>query len=173
LEVDRQLGAVRADYDEAAGLAAFKDYNNKALAMVLEADALTKADAARDAAIKQHPMVKAVAWKEVQALARAPSAPQKLTEAAIRWGKASKGDDGAPEALALAVRATRYGCRWHGSVKSYSKPAQELLKAKFASSTWAAQTPYWFDCTDVTYDAQLNKVPNCKPRQWPKQAPLK
>ena len=95
-------------------------------------------------------MVKAVAWKEVASLAKAPSAPQLLAQQAIRWGKASKGDDGAPEALALAVRATRYGCRWHGSVKAYSKPAQEMLKAKFATSSWTAQTPYWFDCLDAT-----------------------
>lgn len=170
LEVDRQLGAIRTDYDEAAGLAGVKDYNGKALAMVLEPAALSKTDAARDALLKQHPMVKAVNWKEVQSLAQAPSAPEKLAKEAIRWAKASKGDDGAPEALALAVRATRYGCRWHGSVKAYSKPAQELLKAKFATTTWAAQTPYWFDCVDTTYDAQYNKVQNCKPRTWPRQA---
>jgi hypothetical protein len=170
LEVDRQLGAVRADYDEAAGLTGVKDYNGKALALVLESDGVAKLDAAREAVLKQHPMVKAVDWKEVQALVKAPSAPEKLAREAIRWGKASKGDDGAPEALALAVRATRYGCRWHGSVKAYSKPAQEMLKAKFGTTTWAAQTPYWFDCVDTTYDAQFNKVANCKPRSWPKQA---
>jgi hypothetical protein len=170
LEVDRQLGAVRADYDEAAGLTGVRDYNSKALAMVLDTDSLAKADAAREVVLKQHPMVKAVNWKEVQALAKAPSAPQKLAKEAIRWAKASKGDDGAPEALALAVRASRYGCRWHGSVKAYSKPAQELLKAKFADTTWAAQTPYWFDCVDTTYDAQFNKIQSCKPRSWPKQA---
>ncbi len=173
LEVDRQLGAVRAEYDDAASMSGVRDYYAKALSGLLEADAVAKYDLARDAAIKQNPVTKAVNWKEVQNLARAPSAPKKLAEAALRWGKASKGDDGAPEALALAVRATRYGCRWHGSVKAYSKPAQELLKAKFATTTWAAQTPYWFDCTDLQYDAQFNKVANCKPRAWPKQAPLK
>jgi hypothetical protein len=169
LEVDRQLGAVRADFDDAAGMFGVEDYNAKALASVLEPDAIVKVEAGRDAVLKQHPMIKAVNWKEVQALAKAPSAPEKLAREAVRWGKASKGDDGAPEALALAVRATRYGCRWHGPVKAYSKPAQELLKAKFASTPWSAQTPYWFDCVDTTYDAQYNKVANCKPRSWPKQ----
>jgi hypothetical protein len=170
LEMDRQLGAVRTDYDEAAGLTSVKDYNAKALSVVLESDAIAKIDAAREQVLKQHPIVKAVNWKEVQALAKAPSAPQKLATEAIRWGKASKGDDGAPEALSLAVRATRYGCRWHGSVKAYSKPAQELLKAKFATTTWASQTPYWYDCTDTIYDAQFNRVANCKSRTWPKQS---
>jgi hypothetical protein len=173
LEVDRQLGAVRADYDEASGLATIKGYNSSALAMVLETDAISKADSVRDVVLKQHPIVKAVDWKEVQGLAKAASAPQKLAKDAIRWAKASKADDGAAEALALAVRATRYGCRWHGSVKAYSKPAQELLKAKFPTTSWATQTPYWFDCTDLQYDAQYNKVASCKPRQWPKQVPLK
>ena len=31
------------------------------------------------------------------------------------------------EALALAVRTTRYGCNWHGGHKAYSQPAQQLL----------------------------------------------
>ncbi len=168
-ETDRQLGAVRQNYDDASGIAAVKSYYAKSLAVLLEPDAITKTDAAREVAIAQHPMVKAISWKEVEGLAKAPSAPQKLTQDAIRWAKASQGDDAAPEALALAVRATRYGCRWHGPVKAYSKPAQELLKAKFATTTWAAQTPYWFDCTDMTYDAQYNKVANCKARIWPKQ----
>lgn len=170
LEVDRQLGAVRFDYDDASKLAGVKDYFSRDLSAVLESDAIAKADKLRDMVLKQHPMVKAVNWKELQALAEAPSAPEKLSKEAVRWAKASKGDDGAPEALALAVRASRYGCRWHGSVKAYSKPAQELLKAKFATTTWAAQTPYWFDCIDTTYDTQYNKVANCKPRTWPKQA---
>jgi hypothetical protein len=169
LNIDRQLGAVRTDYDEASGVASVKNYYAKDLSMLLDTDAVSKAEAAREAALKQHPMIKAVNWKEVQALAKAPSAPQKLAKDAVRWAKASKGDDGAPEALALAVRATRYGCRWNGSVKAYSKPAQELLKAKFASTTWAAETPYWFDCVDTVYDAQYNKIANCKPRSWPKQ----
>jgi hypothetical protein len=171
LEVDRQLGGVRTDFDDASGMGRVKDYDAKSLEMVLEPDVTAKADAAREVLIKQHPMIKAINWKEVQKLAAAPSAPQKLAQDALRWAKASKPkDEGAAEALALAVRVTRYGCRWHGSVKAYSKPAQELLKAKFAATPWANQTPYWFDCTDMIYDAQFNKVPNCKAKTWPKQA---
>jgi hypothetical protein len=169
LEPDRQLGALRVEFDNASDMDGVKDYDGKALAPLLEDGAIAKVDAARETELKQHPMVKAVNWREFARLAKAPSAPQLLARSAITWAKASKGNDGAPEALALAVRATRYGCRWHGSVKAYSKPAQELLKAKFATSTWAAQTPYWFDCVDLQYDAQYNKIASCKPRTWKKQ----
>jgi hypothetical protein len=173
LETDRQLGAVRTDFDNETRMGGVKDYDAKDLAPLLEKDAVAQADARRDAVLRQHPMIKAVDWAEVSKLAKAPSAPLLLAKSAVSWAKTSKGDDGAPEALALAVRATRYGCRWHGSVKAHSKPAQEMLKSKFGSTTWAAQTPYWFDCIDVQYDAQFNKIQSCKPRPWAKQAPLK
>ncbi len=171
LETDRQLGALRLDYDNASGISGPRsDYGN-VLKPVLASNALDLADAAREKVLKQHPMIKSVNWKEVAGLAKAPSAPKLLALAAMRWGKAAKSDDGAAaEALALAVRSTRYGCRWHGSHKSYSKPAQEMLKAKFGKTTWAEQTPYWFDCTDLQFDANYNKVTSCKPRSWKAQA---
>jgi hypothetical protein len=167
LNVDRQLQAVRRSYDEAADVS---DLDRDALKPVLEANAAAAAAKGREAVLKQHPWINVVDWKEISALSAAPSAPERLAKAAVKWAKASKGKDGAPEALALAVRATRYGCRWDGSVKAYSKPAQEMLKAKFPTTTWAAQTPYWFDCVDAVYDANYNKVQSCKPRTWPKQA---
>lgn len=173
LETDRQLGALRDRIDEAAGLRAVADENAEKLKPVLEDGALAKAQAARDGLLKSHPLVKAVDWTEAGRLAKAPQAPRLLTQAAIRWGKASKGADGAPEALALAQRVVRYGCNWHGGHKAYAKPAQELLLAKFKDTSWAKQTPYWFDCLNNEWDAQGNKVNTCKPRDWPKQAPLK
>ena len=99
-----------------------------------------------------------------------PSAPRLLSLSAIRWGTASKGEDGAPEALALAVKTTRYGCNWHGRHRAYSRPAQELLKAKFADTNWTRQTPYWFDCQRVEWDKDYNKVAVCDAKTWPKQA---
>ncbi|MFO1033653.1 MAG: hypothetical protein U1E15_06115 [Hyphomicrobiales bacterium] len=173
LEPDRLLGDVRKEVDDAAGLVAARDYNASDLKPVLEADGLAKAEAARDEMLKSHPWIKAVNWSEVASLAKAPSAPQALGKAAVRWAKASKGDDGAPEALALAVKVTHYGCSWHGGNGTVSKAAQELLQARFAGTPWAKDTPYWFDCMDMTYDAQSNKVTTCKPRSWPKQAPLR
>ncbi|MDE2384984.1 MAG: hypothetical protein KGO53_10235 [Alphaproteobacteria bacterium] len=172
-EPDRQLAALRAEYDSASGLAALTSYGgNKALAPLLEPGAIAKAQSLRDAVLRQHPMIKVVDWRALRALAQAPSAPRKLTEAALAWAKAAKGDDGAPEALALAVRVTRYGCNWHGGHGTYSRPAQELLKAKWPGSEWTAKTPYWFDCQRNVWDKSFNKVPSCAVQSWPKQAPL-
>ncbi len=169
LETDRQLQGLRQEYDEAAGLAGAKDYYAKKLVLVLEADAIAKADAARELVLKKHPMVKAIDWAEVKALASIPSAPKQLSQAAIKWAKRSVSGDGADEALGLAVVTTRYGCNWHGGHGVYSKAAQELLKAKFPTSPWTAKTPYWFDCMNNVWDAEYNKVQSCKPQTWPKQ----
>lgn len=173
LETDRQLGALRAQADAATGVPSTDAYNFDSLAAVYDEAQRAAVDKNRDSILKAHPMVKAVNWKEVAALSKMPSAPKKLTEAAIRWGKASKGGDGAPEALALAVKAARYGCNWHGGHASYSKPAQQLLQAKFKDTQWAKDTPYWFDCMRQEWDKDGNKVTTCKPATWPKQAPLK
>ena len=75
--------------------------------------------------------------------------------------------------MARANQVVRYGCNWHGGHKAYSKPAQELLQARFKDTPWAKQTPYWFDCLYEVWDAQYNKVANCNTKEWPKQAPLK
>jgi hypothetical protein len=173
IETDRQLLALRAEYDEASGLSMSKNYGAATLKQVLADDAIAKAEIARDTALRQNPMIKSINWKEITALANAPSAPKLLTQRALAWAKAPKADAAAAEALARAVEATRYGCRWHGSHEAYSKPAQELLKVKFPTSQWVAKTPYWFGCMDSQYDAQFNKVTTCKVRTWPKQLPLK
>ena len=71
------------------------------------------------------------------------------------------------------IKVVRYGCNWHGGHKAYSRPAQEMLQAKFADTNWAKQTPYWFDCLSNEWDAQGNKVTTCKPKEWAKQTPLR
>ncbi|MFT3672027.1 hypothetical protein [Aestuariivirga sp.] len=171
LETDRHLGAIRKRFDDDAGLTAVKDYNADDLKPVLEDTAVANADTARDGLLKAHAMVKAVDWSEAGKLAKAPQAPRLLTQAAIRWAKATK--DGAAEALGRANQVVRYGCNWHGGHKAYSKPAQEMLQKRFADTSWAKQTPYWFDCLNNEWDDQGNKVATCKPREWPKQAPLR
>jgi hypothetical protein len=172
-EPDRMSGAIRTSYDRLTGLDAVKDWHAEALKPLLEADAPTKADAARDTVLKNLPVIKAASATELSSLAKAPQAPKALAQAAMAWAKHSDGKDGAPEALALAVRATRYGCNWHGGHKAWSKPAQELLKAKFPTSEWTAKTPYWFDCQYKAYDKAGNELKTCAPKQWPKQKPLK
>jgi len=171
--MNRQLGGLRTSFDEALGTADYDSYGNRDLKPVYDDAVRAKVDAAREVILKSHPLVKTIDWKEMTALGSMGSAPRTLTQSAIRWGKASKGGDGAPEALALAVRATRYGCRWDGSHESFSKPAQELLKAKFGETQWAKETPYWFGCVDQQWDKDGNRVSVCAPRQWPKQASLK
>ena len=175
LETDRVLQAMRLRFDEDNKMVFVKGgYKAELLNPVLASDAISTADAAREVFLKDHAMVKSIDWAEVAALAKAPSAPKLMTVAALRWAKGGAAtDDAAAEALARAIGATRYGCRWHGGHKAYSKPAQELLKAKFPANTWTARTPYWFDCMDATWDAQGNKVPNCVPRTWPQQELLK
>ena len=173
LEPDRQLGALRQQADQATGVSSTGEYWQKDHGDVFDLTQLESLNRNRDAMLRQHPMVKNVNWKEIEALAAMPSAPKKLTEAAIRWGKASTGGDGAPEALALAVKSTRYGCNWHGGHGRYSKPAQELLRKKFKDTVWAKATPYWFDCQRTELDKDYNKVTVCEPKTWAKQAPLK
>jgi hypothetical protein len=123
----------------------------------------------REEVLRQHPVVQNVNWKELRNLANMPSAPKLLSRSAIRWGKASRGGDGAPEALALAVKTTRYGCNWHGGHGSYSRAAQQLLHNKFPETAWAKQTPYWFDCQRSIWDESYQKVTTCKPVDWPRQ----
>lgn len=173
LEPDRQIGALRAEADDVAGTRWLDEAWQTQHADVFDPAILDHLHANRDAVLRQHPMVRAINWKDVRSLARMPSAPRKLTEAAIRWAKASTGDDGAPEALALAVKATRYGCNWHGGHARYSKAAQQLLRAKFTGTAWAKQTPYWFDCQRTEWDKDYNKVTTCVAKTWPKQAPLR
>ena len=173
LETDRELGSLRSELNNSAGMISAEDYGFNSLKAVFDQKLRDNQAIKMDDLLKQHPMVKSIDWKQVKVLANMPSAPQLLAQSAVRWGKASKGDDGAPEALAQAVRVTHYGCNWHGRVGAYSKPAQELLKAKFASTTWATQTPYWFDCQRMQWDKDYNKKAVCDAKTWPKQAPLK
>ena len=173
-EPDRQLGALRQQADDVNGFPVYFDYQMKRLGDVYDPTLRAPLAANRDAVLKAHPMVKAVDWLELKALTRMPQGPERLSRAAIEWGKASKGKDGAPEALALAVRTTRYGCNWHGGHGAYSKPAQQLLATKFAGTPWQQQTPYWFDCRRTMWTKDFSeKVTTCEPMTWPKQAPLK
>jgi hypothetical protein len=170
LETDRHLAALRQELSYNAGMTVSGESSLKA---VFDAKLYDKLVANLNGLLKQHPMVKAVNWKEITRLQQMPSAPKLLTQAAIRWGKAGAGDDAAAEALAQAVRVTHYGCNWHGRVGAYSKPAQQLLQAKFPTSSWAKQTPYWFDCQRMEWDKDYNKKAVCEAKSWPKQAPLR
>jgi hypothetical protein len=59
------------------------------------------------------------------------------------WAAFAPKETRLPEALALAVKATRYGCQNCDTGKA-SKAAFDILKARFATSDWKKKTPYWF-----------------------------
>jgi hypothetical protein len=167
-EPDRQLGGLRDDLDSLTGTRRAQ-WSAKQLEPVVEADAAAALAMKRESVLKAHPVVKSVSWKEIQALSAVLSAPKLVATQATRWGKsAAKNDTAAAEALALAVRTTRYGCNWHGGHGSYSKAAYEVLHQKFGTTTWATQTPFWFDCVNF-YNQTSTTGGKCPGPSWPKQ----
>jgi hypothetical protein len=172
-EPDRQLQALRKQADDTLGMPEESGFVMRYLGDVFDPELRAELATKRDGVLKGHPMVKAVNWKEIRALTQMDQAPKRLTESAIRWAKNSRGKDGAAEALALAVKTTRYGCSWHGGHERYSKAAQQLLVRKFDGTPWQQQTPYWFGCRRMEWNADFSeKVTSCEPKTWPKQAPL-
>ena len=173
METDRQLQALRKQADDALGMPSETGFVMRYLGDVYDPELRAQIAGKRDGVLTAHPMVKAVSWKELRELSRMDQAPKRLTEAAVRWAKNSRGKDGAGEALALAVKTTRYGCNWHGGHERYSKAAQQLLVRKFDGTPWQQQTPYWFGCRRTEWNADFSqKVTTCEPKSWPKQAPL-
>jgi hypothetical protein len=53
--------------------------------------------------------------------------------------------DGMAEALALSVRATRFGCHRDGPNRASSYAAFSLLHELFPESEAAKHTRYWYD----------------------------
>jgi hypothetical protein len=93
------------------------------------------------------PAEKAEGVREVQRLHDAGPAQSSLAPVVMGWAKAHPEDSRVPEALARLVRITRYGCRFGGGDHNglVSKAAFDMLHAKYPDSTWARQTPYWFN----------------------------
>ncbi|MGH9406311.1 MAG: hypothetical protein ACRD3D_10815 [Terriglobia bacterium] len=79
-------------------------------------------------------------WRELTADS---PAPDYLTRQAISWANEHPSDARAPEALALAVKATRVGCD-DEQTGALSKAAFDLLHRSYPRSRWALQTKYWF-----------------------------
>lgn len=65
--------------------------------------------------------------------------PTWLCKRTLDWAKASPQDPRIPEALHLAVRATRIG-----GATNLSKACFRLLHQKYGGTKWAAKTPYYF-----------------------------
>ncbi|HEV8718713.1 MAG TPA: hypothetical protein VGX03_38575 [Candidatus Binatia bacterium] len=83
------------------------------------------------------------AEKEWQRLTGLGAAPDYFARLVIDWAQKHKDDQRVPEALHLAVRATRYGCTDEQS-SGFSKQAFQLLHRRYPDSSWAKKTPYWY-----------------------------
>ncbi|MEA3015511.1 MAG: hypothetical protein QOI38_233 [Sphingomonadales bacterium] len=100
---------------------------------------------------------------ELAGLAAIPSAPQRLAEAAVAW-RGSGSRDHQDEALALAVRATRYGCQRQGGHGAWSRAAHALLHQRFPTSPAAARTRWWFDCSHFSVGCDGTRIED--PELW-------
>ncbi len=83
------------------------------------------------------------AARERTRLAALGCAGSYLAGRAVEYARANPEDPRVPEALHLAVRATRYGCTDDNTGK-HSKQAFDLLHQRYPSSPWTKKMPYWF-----------------------------
>ena len=79
-------------------------------------------------------------WKRLAQLATAPTL---LSGQAVDYLKSHPADPRAPEALALAVRSTRYGCG-DATTSKQSQAAFRLLHSRYPNSEWAKKTKYYY-----------------------------
>jgi hypothetical protein len=135
-EPDRQLGGLRTQFDAAVGLAWFDDYWGRRLGAVVDSAEQDGVKAAREAVLRQHPMIKAVDWQELADLATADSGPRKLSAAAIAWGKASPATTARRKPWRWQC-ARRYGAAGMAGMAATAE-AQQLLQRRF-DGVWAAR----------------------------------
>ncbi len=102
--------------------------------------------------IAWHPLYKEADLDELKRLSQVESGPVRLGREAIDWANGStrlsrwlRIDAGLPETLALAVRATRWGCRRTGPIDRVSEDAWRALHRLYPDSIPTARTRYWFD----------------------------
>jgi hypothetical protein len=85
----------------------------------------------------------AVGKREAAALSALGTGPNYLSQTVIKWGTINPTDARVPEALALAVKSTRYGCT-DKETGRWSKAAFDLLHRRYPNTSWAKETKYWF-----------------------------
>jgi hypothetical protein len=83
------------------------------------------------------------AQHELQRLASLGPAPNHFSQQVMAWAQKAPGDTRVPEALYLAVRATRFGCT-DADTGQLSKAAFDLLHERYPKSPWAQKTKYWY-----------------------------
>ncbi|MCU1274164.1 MAG: hypothetical protein JWO48_1595 [Bryobacterales bacterium] len=89
------------------------------------------------------PAQKTKALEEWLELSKAPAAPDYLTTQTVEWARSHRDDPRVPEALHLAVQATRYGCA-SAETGRHSEEAFRLLHRTYPDSEWARKTRYWY-----------------------------
>jgi hypothetical protein len=85
----------------------------------------------------------AVGAREAAALQALGTGPNYLAQTVISWANKNPADKRVAEALALAVKSTRYGCTDKDTGR-WSKSAFDLLHRKYPNTSWAKETKYWF-----------------------------
>jgi hypothetical protein len=81
--------------------------------------------------------------KERAALLALGTGPNYLAREAVDWANRMPNNPRVPEALHLAVMATRYSCA-DKDTGPLSKAAWQLLHSRYKNTAWAKKTPYWF-----------------------------
>jgi hypothetical protein len=89
---------------------------------------------------------------EYKSLMELPDAEVVLGRRVLAYAQRHPEDARVPEALAMTVRATRYGAEtadqggsdFSEQVTQVSKAAFQLLHSRYAGSPWTAKTPYYF-----------------------------
>jgi hypothetical protein len=133
---------VRAGFPRETKTDAIDDYRDNWWHLVQKADAAEKQPNLPKEFLS--PDERAAGEKEAQALvASASAAPNYLAAQAIDWARKHPEDSRVPEALHLAVRATRFGIT-DAQTTGFSKAAFQLLHQRYANSKWAALTKYWY-----------------------------
>jgi hypothetical protein len=84
-----------------------------------------------------------VAKRERAMLAARGTGATWLAQEAVRLSALLPQDPRVPEALHLAVRATRFGCKDAATPRA-SKRAFEVLHQRYPGSSWAKATPYYY-----------------------------
>lgn len=73
----------------------------------------------------------------------APAGADYLAWAVLQWARTHRDDPRVPQALHLAVRGTRLGCKTN-ETGTYSREAFTLLHDRYPNSEWTAKTRYWY-----------------------------
>jgi hypothetical protein len=129
---DRSPGTVASEEEDEGGTGkAANNAASKAEAMQLDFLSAAQKDAGK---------------KERAAMLALGTGPNYLAREAVDWANRMPNNPRVPEALHLAVMATRYSCA-DKDTGPLSKAAWQLLHSRYKNSAWAKKTPYWFKGT--------------------------